>query len=103
MPSVPVVVDLRPGVRALTSVISVLHARAADVTAISYAAGEGHAALGFSVDAMPAQVRLLVRQLERRVDVLAVRLGDVVVPDNEDQSCLSATTTGRHVEAVHTP
>ena len=103
MPSVPVEVDLRSGVRALAAVISVLHARAAEVTAISYAAGEGCAVMGISVDAQPPQVQLLARQLERRVDVLAVRLGDVVVLDNEDRTCCPPTTTGRCVEAVHTP
>lgn len=80
MPSQLVEVDLRSGVRALASVISVLHARSADVTAISYAAGEGGAVLGISVDAQRPQAQMLARQLERRVDVLAVRLGAVRTP-----------------------
>lgn len=103
MPSLLLEVDLRSGVRALASVISVLHARAADVTAIRYEEGEGCAVLGISVDAQRPQVRLLARQLERRVDVLAVRLGDVVLPDNEDYARCPSTTTGGRVGAVHTP
>ena len=77
MPPVLVAVDLRSGVRALASVMSVLHARGADIAHLSYAAGEGGATLDVHVNGRPADVELLVRQLQRRVDVVGAHVGAV--------------------------
>lgn len=67
------VLELRvhPGVHALASVVSVLHARGVEIQELSYAARDDAATLvlrcGASVD-----VRRLAAQLERRLDVTAV-------------------------------
>jgi acetolactate synthase regulatory subunit len=74
--------SLRPGVRALSSVVSVLHARAADVCSVVYGAHAGGATLTVGLDAAAPEADLLVRQLERRVDVVSVeRRGAVFIED----------------------
>ena len=62
---------LRPGVRSLTSVISVLHARAADVTGLDYSRCADAASLTLRCSMSEAEAELLVRQLARRIDVLS--------------------------------
>ena len=75
MPPVLVAVDLRSGVRALASAMSVLHARAVDVADLTYSSNEGGATLDIRVNARLPEVELLVRQLERRVDVIGAHIG----------------------------
>jgi hypothetical protein len=74
MPSVLYEVRLRPGVRPLIGVVSVLHARAADVTGMAYRVRSGRARLLLSINASSTDAELLARQLRRRVDVVEVRL-----------------------------
>lgn len=64
-------VVLRPGVRALTSVVSVLHARAASIDSLDYALQRGQASLCVRGEMTSEEAHLLARQLERRVDVLS--------------------------------
>jgi predicted amino acid-binding ACT domain protein len=68
------VVDLRPGITALTGVVSVLHSRAADIADMTYAVHEGRACLQFVVNGTKAQACRLAAQVDRRADVLAVRV-----------------------------
>lgn len=69
-----VLLELRvlPGVRALASVMAVLHARAADVTGMTYDPQSDHAALAISVNGAAADVQRLALQIQRRVDVVDV-------------------------------
>lgn len=67
-------VSLRPGVRALSGVLSVLHSRAAEVAGMSYCIRSGQGSLLIRLDASSAQAELLARQIRRRVDVVDVRL-----------------------------
>jgi hypothetical protein len=64
-------VSLRPGVRSLTNVMSVLHARAADVTALNYSRRAGEACMTVRCSLTVGEADLLVRQLARRIDVLS--------------------------------
>ena len=85
MSPVLVEVDLRSGVRALASVLSVLHARGARIADLTYRSGEGGAALDITVDGSAGEVDLLVRQLLRRVDVVDAHIA------GEPGSCCVAT------------
>lgn len=70
------VVRLRPGLHALPGVMSVLHARAVAVEALSYVVSDGIGYLRVcSVMTVDQAVRLAA-QLDRRVDVLEVKVGD---------------------------
>ena len=74
MPSVLLQVSVRQGCRALSAVMSVLHSRAADVTALTYDTGSVYASLLIHIKAGPVEGEQLVRQIQRRVDVIDVRL-----------------------------
>jgi hypothetical protein len=64
-------VSLRPGVRPLTSVISVLHVRAVDVATLTYSRRGGRARLTVRCSMTDGDADLLARQLARRIDVLS--------------------------------
>lgn len=66
-------VSLQPGVRALASVVSVLHARGADVAAMTYCIGSGRASLRIGLNTSTGEAHLLARQIQRRVDVIEVQ------------------------------
>jgi acetolactate synthase regulatory subunit len=97
MPKEPVVaVKLRPGVRSLTSVVSVLHARAARVAALEYSVRSAEACLLVRCAMSDDEVDLLARQLGRCVDVLAASIHTPSYPStasvgsvcrNEGESC----------------
>jgi acetolactate synthase regulatory subunit len=67
-------VDLRPGGAALAGVVLILHSRAANVASVTYAADRGVASLEIGVIASRERAERLAAQIDRRVDVLAVRL-----------------------------
>lgn len=67
-------VSLRPGIRALTTVMSVLHSRSTDIAGMSYCIRSGQASLLIRLDTGPADGELLARQIQRCVDVIDVRL-----------------------------
>ena len=71
------VLELRvhPGVHALASVVSVLHARAVEIEDLSYAVRDDTATLVLRC-AASVDVRRLAAQLERRLDVTAVAVGE---------------------------
>lgn len=64
-------VRLLPGVRPLTDVVSVLHARAADIAALDYIRHAGEASLTVRCSLTDTEANLLARQLDRRIDVLS--------------------------------
>jgi hypothetical protein len=74
MPSVLFEVRLRPGVCPLIGVVSVLHARAADVAGMTYSVRSGRARMLLSINGSSTDAELLARQIQRRVDVVEVRL-----------------------------
>jgi hypothetical protein len=63
---------LRPGVRPLSSVLSVLHARQTPVGELAYSTRWGTASLMVRIGVELQDAELLARQLDRRVDVLSV-------------------------------
>jgi hypothetical protein len=74
---VVLVIGLRPGLAALSSVISVLHARLADVGDLTYTPSGGGARLEVALLGTRLQAQRLAAQVDRRVDVLSVAvLGD---------------------------
>jgi acetolactate synthase small subunit len=68
------VIHLRPGVAALTGVVSVLHARAANIEDLTYAVRDGVACLQLTSSMSREQATRLGSQVNRRVDVLNVRV-----------------------------
>ncbi|GAC1611781.1 MAG: hypothetical protein NVS3B26_28060 [Mycobacteriales bacterium] len=66
------VVQLRPGLAALSGVVAVLHARAADISGMSYTVRGAVASLSLESRIAAADADRLVLQLDRRVDVLDV-------------------------------
>jgi acetolactate synthase regulatory subunit len=74
-------VDLRPGAAALVGVVSVLHSRAANVTAVTYAVDRGAASIQISVVTSREGAHRLATQINRRIDVLDVRLTGGDDPD----------------------
>lgn len=77
-------VHLRPGVRSLASLVSVLHARRVDLAELAYAVDDDRARVMLRCVGSQDQVVRLARQLDRCVDVLSA---DVV--------------TGGHVRCPH--
>ena len=71
------VLELRvhPGVHALASVVSVLHARGVEIEDLTYTARDGAATLVLRCGG-PGDARRLAAQLERRVDVTAVAVAE---------------------------
>jgi hypothetical protein len=67
-------VTLRPQMTALFGVVSVLHARAADVTGMTYAVGQGAARLLVEIEAGDERARRLALHIDRRADVLDVQV-----------------------------
>lgn len=67
-------VDLRPGATALAGVVLILHSRAANVATVTYAVDRGVASLRIGVIASREKAERLAAQINRRVDVLGVRL-----------------------------
>jgi hypothetical protein len=69
-----VALQLRPGVHALTSVLSVLHARATQVAGLVYSIDGGEACLLVRCAMTDDEAIRLTHQLDRRVDVLSAAL-----------------------------
>jgi hypothetical protein len=69
---VALVIGLRPGLAALSGVMSVLHARLADVGGMSYTSSGGVARLHVELGGTRPQAQRLAAQVGRRVDVLSV-------------------------------
>jgi acetolactate synthase small subunit len=67
-------VDLLPGAAALAGVVLILHSRAANIASVTYAADRGVASLQIGVIASRERAERLAAQINRRVDVLGVRL-----------------------------
>jgi hypothetical protein len=67
-------VDLRPGAAALAGVVLILHSRAANVATVTYAVDRGVASLQIGVIASRERAERLAAQINRRIDVLGVRL-----------------------------
>ncbi len=81
---VTLVVELRPGLAGLSSVVSVLHARLADVGDLSYAVSGEVAVLRVELGGTRLQALRLAAQVDRRVDVLSVAvLGPGASPARE--------------------
>ena len=72
MSHVVLVIGLRPGLAALSSVISVLHARLADIGDLTYQLTGGAARLEVELLGTRLQAQRLAAQVDRRVDVLSV-------------------------------
>ena len=83
-PEVALVITMWPGLAALSSVISVLHARLAEVGDLSYSVSGDVARLQVELGGTRLQAQRLATQVDRRVDVLSVQvLGDGAPPSLE--------------------
>ena len=77
-------IRLRPGLAAISGVMSVLHARLVEVEELTYSADDGDALLQVGVVATRDQADRMALQIDRRVDVLTVH---VHVPMQMRTSC----------------
>ena len=88
MSHVVLVIGLRPGLAALSSVISVLHARLADIGDLTYQLTGGAARLEVELLGTRLQAQRLAAQVDRRVDVLSVAVvGDGQAERSEAAVC----------------